>query len=258
MQLHATLELRNHDELLNVHNVEVQATRISDILTTFHTVLHDQSKSSLLLLAESLRVCELLLSVSGFLTRAVQSNTKQFPLNYAINMEVEQLSTIYTISFTNPRLNPNKDGDFCVYFTLETDGAETLVSDLALFIHTLRQKLTRWSVLGYADQLDPDNPAHPVLRDLAYCWDGVACAHGVLQFGATPVSVMNIHRVFHRTSRICGPFCQAHRYEYFASGVFLDVERAAILPVFTEMEVAAQYVYSKQFLLIFEWLTILH
>jgi len=170
-------------------------------------------------------------------------------------MDVERLSSLYTISFSNPRLDPAKDGDFCVYFALETAGAETLVSDLALFIRTLGWNLIRWSVLGDPHRLGPNNPAHPVLRDLAYCWDGVACAYGVLQFGVGPVSVMNIRRVFHRTSRICGPFCQAHRYEYFANGIFSDVERAAIPQVFTEMEVAAQYVCSNQFLPIFESLT---
>ena len=163
-------------------------------------------------------------------------------------MEVERLSTLYTISFTNPRLNPEQDGDFCVYFALETAGAETLVLDLALFIRALGRNLIRWSVLGNPHRLNPDNPAHPILRDLAYCWDGVACAYGVLQFGASAVSVMNVRRVFHRTSQICGPFCQTHRYEYFASGIFSDLERAAIPPVFAEMEVAAQYVCSNKFL----------
>lgn len=101
----------------------------------------------------------------------MQSNMKQFPLNYATNMDIEELSTLHTISFTNPRLNPDGDGDFSVYFALETFGAETLVSDLALFIRTLGRQLIRWSVLGNPNRLDPDNPAHPVLRDLAYCWD---------------------------------------------------------------------------------------
>ena len=54
-------ELRNHDQLLNVHNVEVQPTRRPDILTTFRVALYDQSRSSLLLLAESLRVRAMLL-----------------------------------------------------------------------------------------------------------------------------------------------------------------------------------------------------
>ena len=170
-------------------------------------------------------------------------------------MDAERLSTLYTISFTNPRLDPSKDGDFCVYFTLETAGAETFVSDLALFIQTLGRNFIRWSVLGDPHRLYPDNPAHPILRDLAYCWDGVACTHGVLQFGATPVSVMNIRRMFHRTSRICGPFCHVHRYEYSASGIFLDVERSAIPPMFTDIEVAAQYVQSNIFPPIFKSLT---
>ena len=157
-------------------------------------------------------------------------------------MDAERLSALHTISFTTPRLNPNGDGDFCVYFALETLGAGTFVTDLALFVRALGQKLIKWSVLGHPDQLDPDNPAHPVLRDLAYCWDGVACVYGVLQFSARPVSVMNIRRVFHRTSRIFGAFCQAHRYEYFATGIFSDMEQLVIPLVFTEMEVAAQYV----------------
>ena len=53
---HITLELENRDQLLNVHNVEVQPTRIFDILTTFRAALHNQSRSALLLFAESLRV----------------------------------------------------------------------------------------------------------------------------------------------------------------------------------------------------------
>lgn len=160
-------------------------------------------------------------------------------------MEVKQLSTLSTISFTNPRLDPDGDGDFCVYFALETPGAETFVTDLALFIRNLGRKLIRWSVLGHPDRLDPNDPAHPVLWDLAYCWDGVAHSHGVLQFRANPASVMNIRRMFHRKSRICGLFCQVHRYEYFASGIFLAMERAAILPVFADIEAAAQYVHSN-------------
>lgn len=164
-------------------------------------------------------------------------------------MEVEEISALHTISFTNPRLYRNGDGDFCIYFALETAGAETLVTDLALFIQTLGRRLIRWSVLGSPDRLGPNDPAHPVLRDLAYCWDGVACAYGVLQFGASPASVMNIRRMFHQKSQIYGPFCQVHRYEYFASGIFSDVEQVAIPQVFTEIEVAAQYVYSNKFLL---------
>ena len=157
-------------------------------------------------------------------------------------MDISQLSTLHTISFENPRLDSDGTGDFCVYFTLEAAGAESFVTDLALFIRTLGWRLIKWSVLGHPGRLGPNDPAHPVLRDLAYCWDGIACGYGVLQFHASPVSVMNIRRMFHRTSRICGPFCQTHRYEYFASGVFLDVELAAIPPVFADMEVAAQCV----------------
>ena len=159
-------------------------------------------------------------------------------------MNVENLSTLYTISFTRPRLNPNRDGDFCVYFTLESDGSNTFVTDLALFIRALGRDLIRWSVLGRPDRLDPGDPTHPKLRDIAYCWDGVACAHGVLQFSASDVSVMNIHRVFHRTSQIFGAICQTHWYEYFARGIFSDVEQAVLPLVFTEMEVAAQYMYQ--------------
>lgn len=180
----------------------------------------------------------------------MQSNTVEFPLSYETNMDVGQLSTLHTISFTHPRLNPNETGDFCVYFALETTRAETFITDLALFIRTLGQELIRWSVLEHHDRLGPDDPAHPVLWDLAYCWDGIACGHSVLQFRANPVSVMNIRWMFHRASQICGPFCQAHRYEYFASGIFLDVEQAAIPPVFADMEAAAQYVYFNQFPLI--------
>lgn len=182
----------------------------------------------------------------------MQSNTRQFPLNYEVDMDVERLSTLHTISFTHPRLNPDRDEDFCVYFAIESSGSETFVTDLALFIRTLGQELVKWSVLGHPDRLDLGNPAHPVLRDLAYCWDGVACAHGVLQFNAIPVSVMNIRRTFHRTSRIFGAFCHTHRYEYFASGIFLDVEREMLPLVFTEMEVAAQYVYPYRFPPIFK------
>ena len=156
-------------------------------------------------------------------------------------MEAE-LSTLYTISFTRPRLDPTRDGDFCVYFVLESNGAETFVTDLALFIRGLGQNLIHWSVLGRPNCLGPDDPAHPVLRDIAYSWDGVACGHGVVQFSASNVSVMNIQRVFHRMSRIVGAVCQTHRYEYFASGTFLDMARMVLPLVFIEMEAAAQYV----------------
>jgi len=160
-------------------------------------------------------------------------------------MNVGQLSTLHTISFTNPRLDPDRDGDFCVYFSLESDGPQTFATDLALFIRTLGQELIEWSVLGYPDRLEPDDLAHPVLRDLAYSWDGVTCVFGVLQFGADPVSVMNIRRVFHRTSRVIRGLCHVHRYEYFANGIFADVERAVLPSVFIEMETAAQYVHNK-------------
>lgn len=157
-------------------------------------------------------------------------------------MDLEQLSTLHTISFTNPRLDPDEDGDFCVYFALESHGSESFVTDLALFIRALGQELIKWSVLGHPNRLNPNNPAHPMLRDLAYCWDGIACGYGVLQFSAIPVSVMNIRRAFHRTSRLRGAFCHAHRYEYFARGIFSDMEPAVLPLVFTEMEITAQYV----------------
>lgn len=57
---HSFSELRHRDQLLNVHNVEVQSTRRSDVLTTFRVALYDQSRPTLLLLAESLRVCTML------------------------------------------------------------------------------------------------------------------------------------------------------------------------------------------------------
>ena len=166
-------------------------------------------------------------------------------------MEIQQLSTLYTISFTRPRLNPDRDGDFCVYFALESSGSKTIMTDLALFIRAVGQELIKWSVLRNPNRLSSGNPAHPVLRDLAYSWDGVACAYGVLQFSAIPVSVMNIRRMFHRTSKISGPFCPSHRYEYFSSGILSDVPREMLSLVFTEMEVAAQYVYPPNFFLFF-------
>ena len=104
--------------------------------------------------------------------------------------------------------------------------------------------MIRWSVLGRPDHLDPGDPTHPKLQDIAYSWDGVACAHGVLQFSASNVSVMNIPRVFHWTSQIFGAICQTHRYEYFARGIFLDVDQMVLPLVFTEMEVAAQCMYQ--------------
>jgi len=117
-----------------------------------------------------------------------------------------------------------------------------LVTDLALFIQDVGWKLIKWSVLGHPDRLGPGNPIHPKLQDLAYCWDGVATAYGVLQFSAQPVAVLNIQRVFHRTASVCAPFCHIHRYEYFATGVFLDVEQWTLPSVFDEMESAAQCV----------------
>ena len=130
--------------------------------------------------------------------------------------------------------------DFCVYFALDTNGAGSLFTDLALFIQTLAQRLNSWSVLKDPDQLSPES--HPKLQDLAYCWDGIAYAYGVLQFSASQVSLLNIRRMFHQTSLICNPHCYFHRYEYFASGVFLDMDPISIWFVFREMEIAAQYV----------------
>ena len=168
-------------------------------------------------------------------------------------MKVEKLSVLHTISFTNPRLDPDRNGDFCVYFSLESDGPGTFATDLALFIRTLGRELIKWSVLGNSNWLHPGDPAHPVLQDLAYSWDGVTCTSGVLQFSASPVSVMNIRRVFHRTSRILGALCHTHRREYFAHGILADVEPAALRSVFIEMEVAAQYVHHSQLHSIFEF-----
>lgn len=165
-------------------------------------------------------------------------------MNYNTDMRVEDFSTLYTISFTEPRLDPNRDEDICIYFALDSAGSGTFVTDLVVFIRTLAQELMKWSVLGDPTHLDPGDPAHPVLRDLAYCWDGVGCSYGVLQFNATPISIMNIRRKFHQTSRIFSPLCHQHRYEYFASGVFSDAEPALLLEVFTAIEVAAQYVFN--------------
>ena len=50
-------ELRDCNKLLNIYNVDVQSARVTDILTTFRTALHNEGRSSLLLLAESLWVC---------------------------------------------------------------------------------------------------------------------------------------------------------------------------------------------------------
>ena len=115
-------------------------------------------------------------------------------------------------------------------------------TDLALFIQTLAQTLNKWSVLEDPDQSSPESPAYPKLQDLAYSWDGIACAYGVLQFSASRVSVLNFHRMFHQMSSICNPHCFFHQYEYFASGVFLDMDLVLIWFVFHEMEIAARYV----------------
>ena len=54
---HILLELLKYDQLfLDVHKVEIQTARLSDISTTFRMALRDKSKSALLLFAESLRV----------------------------------------------------------------------------------------------------------------------------------------------------------------------------------------------------------
>ena len=155
-------------------------------------------------------------------------------------MTIENASVLYTISFTSPRLDPDRDGDICVYFALDSVGSRTFVTDLALFIRNLGQELAKWSVLGHPDHLDPDDPAHPVLHDLAYCWDGISCGYGVLQLCATPVSIINIRRSFHQTSRILAPHSRYCRYEYFASGIFLNAEPGLLTQMFTEMESTAQ------------------
>jgi hypothetical protein len=162
-------------------------------------------------------------------------------------MNTEQVSSLYTISFSHPRIHPNRHGDFCVYFALETQEAGTLTTDLAVFIRGVGQKLIKWSVFGCSNRLGPGNTMHPSLHDLAYSWDGVATAYGVLQFSAPPVAVMNIQRVFHRTASICAPFSHTRRYEYFATGMFLDVEWKTIPSVFNGVESAAQYVRRAQF-----------
>ena len=180
----------------------------------------------------------------NILLTSVQVDPRVFTLDYNTDMNAEQISTLYTISFSHPRLHPDNHDDFCVYFALETQGTGTLATDLALFIRGVGRRLIMWSVLGHPDRLEPGNPMHPALQDLAYCWDGVATVHGVLQFSAQPVAVMNIQRVFHRTASICSPFCHAHRYEYFATGIFSDVERWTLLLVFNDMELAARFVCS--------------
>ena len=57
---HVFLGIQIHGQVLDDHNVETQATRLLDILTTFPMTLYNESKASLLLFAESLRVCVLL------------------------------------------------------------------------------------------------------------------------------------------------------------------------------------------------------
>jgi len=78
--------------------------------------------------------------------------------------------------------------------------------------------------------------------------DSIACAYGVLQFSADPVPTLNIRRMFHQMSSICSPYCHLHRYEYFATGIFSDLDQRSILQMFGEMEVCAQYVHSAQFI----------
>ena len=169
-------------------------------------------------------------------------------MDYNIDTDVDRLSTLYTIGFTNPRLIPSRHNDFCVYFALETVGVGSLSTDLALFVRTLGQELNAWSALDDPNRLNPGDPLHPKLQDIAYSWDGVACAYGVLQFSAAPVPTLNIRRMFHQLSRICGPHCHLHRYEYFARGVFSNLDHRSILRTFGEMEVSAQYVHSARFL----------
>jgi len=161
-------------------------------------------------------------------------------MNHNVSMNPDRLSTLYTLSFTRPRIDPYYNGGFCVYFIIETYGTETFICDLALFIRILGQKLAQWSVLGSHNRLDPTNPAHPTLHDITYCWDGIACGYGVLQFRAPPASLMNIRRMFHRASQICDPFCETHQYEYLASGMYSDVEQMSIPRVFTEIEAIAK------------------
>lgn len=163
-------------------------------------------------------------------------------------MRIENSSILYTLSFTSPRLEPDRENDISVYFALDSAGSGTFVTDLALFIRNLGQELAKWSVLGDPDHLDPGDSAHPVLHDLAYCWDGISCGYGVLQYCASPASTLNVCRNFHQESRILDPLCSYHRFEYFASGIFLDAEPALLHQVFTEMETSAQYVSLLIFL----------
>ena len=174
-----------------------------------------------------------------------QINASEFPLDFNASInDADHVSVLHTLSFTRPCLIPERRADFSVYFALDTNGAGTLFPDLALFIQALAQRLNRWSVLDNTGQCSLRSPAHPRLQDLAYCWDGVTSAYGVLQFTATRVSVSNIRRMFHQTSSICNPYCYFHRYKYFANGFFLDLDLASISLTFQQMEVAAQYVFS--------------
>jgi hypothetical protein len=165
-------------------------------------------------------------------------------------MNTEQVSSLYMISFSHPRIHPNRHGDFCVYFALETQEAGTL-DHRPCRVHprcrTEADQVVSFWVLQPPRTWEYTNTMHPSLHDLAYSWDGVATAYGVLQFSAPPVAVMNIQRVFHRTASICAPFSHTRRYEYFATGMFLDMERKTIPSVFNGVESAAQYVRRAQF-----------
>ena len=46
-----------------------------------------------------------------------------------------------------------------------------------------------------------------------------------------------------------GRYLMVVTVQYFASGIFSDAEQVLLLQVFTEMEVAAQYVYSTNLLI---------
>ena len=219
--------------------------RLPDVLDAFQVASYDSSNSSLLSLAESLRVCTSF-SLYRLADRTKQTNPAEFPLDFDANSnDADCVSALHALSFTKPCLIPERRADFSVYFALDTNGAGTLFTDLALFIQALAQRLNKWSALDNTDWLSPRSPAHPTLQDLAYCWDGVTSAYGVLQFSANRVSVLNIRRMFHQTSLICNPHCYFHRYEYFANGVFVDLDPVSVLFVFQQMEVAARYVHSN-------------
>ena len=96
-----------------------------------------------------------------------------------MTLKVEDFSALYTISFTALRLNPDREDDICVYFALDTSGAGTFVTDLALLIRGLGQELTKWSALRDPDYLDRGDTAQPTLRDFAYCWDWMLCVKPV-------------------------------------------------------------------------------